>query len=80
VKEFFDQLNQIVNPGRIDIIEKDYHLHRLLYQISHDDYLKDALVFKGGTCLVKAYMGYYRKVQIKQGKPVPNSLISSLIV
>jgi predicted nucleotidyltransferase component of viral defense system len=60
VKEFFDQLNQIVNPGRIDIIEKDYHLHRLLYQISHDDYLKDALVFKAGTCLVKAYMGYYR--------------------
>jgi len=60
VKEFFDQLNQIVNPRRIDIIEKDYHLHRLLYQISHDDYLRDRLVFKGGTCLVKAYLGYYR--------------------
>ena len=60
MKEFFDQLNQIVKPGRFDIIEKDYHLHRLLYQISSDDYLKERLVFKGGTCLVKAYLGYYR--------------------
>ncbi len=60
MKEFFDQLNQIVKPERMDIIEKDYHLHRLLYHISHDEYLKDRLVFKGGTCLVKAYLGYYR--------------------
>lgn len=60
MKEFFDQLNQIVKPERSDIIEKDYHLHRLLYHISHDKYLKDKLVFKGGTCLVKAYLGYYR--------------------
>lgn len=28
--------------------------------MSHDDYLKGKLVFKGGTCLVKAYLGYYR--------------------
>jgi hypothetical protein len=60
VREFFDQLNHVVNPGRIDIIEKDYHLHRLLHQLSHDEYLRDKLVFKGGTCLVKAYLGYYR--------------------
>ena len=60
MKEFFDQLNQVINPRRSDIIEKDFHLHRLLYHLSHDDYLKDRLVFKGGTCLVKAYLGYYR--------------------
>ena len=60
MKGFFDQLNQIVKPGRLDIIEKDYQLHRLLYHISSDDYLKERLVFKGGTCLIKAYLGYYR--------------------
>lgn len=60
MKEFFDQLNHIINPRQIDIIEKDYHLHRILYQLSQNDYLKDRLVFKGGTCLVKSYLGYYR--------------------
>lgn len=60
MKDFFGQLNSIVNPQRSDIIEKDYHLHRLLYHISQDEFLKNNLVFKGGTCLVKAYLGYYR--------------------
>lgn len=60
MKKFFDQINQIVKPGRLDIIEKDYHLHRLLRHISLDDYLVDNLTFKGGTCLIKAYLGYYR--------------------
>jgi len=60
MKKFFDQLNQIAKPSRLDIIEKDYHLHRLLHCITLDDYLRDKLVFKGGTCLIKAYLGYYR--------------------
>lgn len=60
MKKFFDQLNQITKPGRLDIIEKDYHLHRLLHHIALDDYLQDKLVFKGGTCLIKSYLGYYR--------------------
>ncbi|MBS3802505.1 MAG: nucleotidyl transferase AbiEii/AbiGii toxin family protein [Candidatus Thermoplasmatota archaeon] len=60
MKTFFDQLNSIVKPQRSDIVEKDYHLHRLLYHISQDEFLKNNVVFKGGTCLVKAYLGYYR--------------------
>jgi len=60
MKEFFEHLNGLANPKRPDIIEKDYHLHRLLKQISEDDYFNENLVFKGGTCLVKAYTGYYR--------------------
>ncbi len=60
MKEFFEHLNRLANPKRPDIIEKDYHLHRFLKQISEDDYFNENLVFKGGTCLVKAYTGYYR--------------------
>ncbi len=60
MKEFFDRLNQLTQPGRLDIIEKDYHLHRLLHNITQDDYLQEKLLFKGGTCLIKAYTGYYR--------------------
>lgn len=60
MKDFFERLNALGKPKRIDIIEKDYQLHRILHHISQNDYLRDNLVFKGGTCLIKAYYGYYR--------------------
>lgn len=58
--EFLRRLNDELRPNRTDIIEKDYHLHRLLHEISKDDYLSRNVVFKGGTCLIKAHIGYFR--------------------
>ncbi len=58
MKEFFERLG--TPPARPDLVEKDYYLHRLLEAISSDDHLSEDLVFKGGTCLIKAYLGYYR--------------------
>ena len=40
------------------LLEKDYHLTRILHGIS-EKRIKD-LVFKGGTCLNKCYLGFYR--------------------
>ena len=60
MKDFFDELNRLARPRRPDIIEKDFHLHRLLGKISDDDYLCRILVMKGGACLIKGYAGYYR--------------------
>jgi len=60
MKEFFGALRRAAGPASIDIIEKDYHLHRLLHSISESGPLSESLVFKGGTCLVKAYAGYFR--------------------
>jgi len=60
VRKFFEALNTLVKPGKREIIEKDYHLHRILYEISEENHLANNLVFKGGTCLMKAYTGYYR--------------------
>ena len=40
------------------LLEKDYHLTRILHKISEKK-IKD-LVFKGGTCLNKCYLGFYR--------------------
>jgi predicted nucleotidyltransferase component of viral defense system len=40
------------------LLEKDYHLTRILHRIS-EKRIKD-LVFKGGTCLNKCYLGFYR--------------------
>ena len=60
MKGFFSGLRKVGGSVSTEIIEKDFYLHRLLYEISHNDILKECLVFKGGTCLVKAYAGYYR--------------------
>ncbi|MDG6220351.1 MAG: nucleotidyl transferase AbiEii/AbiGii toxin family protein [Candidatus Thermoplasmatota archaeon] len=60
MKEFFEALNKVGKPGKRGIIEKDFHLHRLLHQISMDEYLSRKLAFKGGTCLIKAHLNYYR--------------------
>ena len=56
MKDFFNRLNEIGKPKRRDIIEKDFHIHVLLDRISREE----NFVFKGGTCLMKGYLGYYR--------------------
>ena len=38
------------------LLEKDYHLTKILQKISEKK-IKD-LVFKGGTCLNKCYLGF----------------------
>jgi len=43
---------------RIDLLEKDYHLTRILHKLSEKKI--PHLVFKGGTCLNKCYLGFYR--------------------
>jgi len=60
MKDFFLRVNTIRNIKRKDIIEKDYHIHRILSRIIKEGYLKDNLAFKGGTCLIKTYFDYYR--------------------
>jgi len=45
---------------RMDLVEKDYHLHRILHYLSVESVVAKDIVFKGGTCLTKAHLGYYR--------------------
>ncbi|HDD33525.1 MAG TPA: hypothetical protein ENG30_00075 [Thermofilaceae archaeon] len=42
------------------LIEKDILLHSLLYKLSHNEQFRKGYLFKGGSCLVKCYFGYYR--------------------
>ncbi len=44
----------------LDVIEKDFALGHVLASIYRDSDLANALVFKGGTALKKAYFGDYR--------------------
>ena len=45
---------------REDIVEKDYVLGWVLWDIGIDPRLHDTWVFKGGTCLKKCYIETYR--------------------
>jgi predicted nucleotidyltransferase component of viral defense system len=45
---------------REDVIEKDYVIGWILWGIGSHDALRDAWVFKGGTCLKKCYFETYR--------------------
>lgn len=42
------------------LLEKDILLHRVLCGLLEDEFFKANFVFKGGTCLTKCYLGYYR--------------------
>lgn len=46
------------HPFRTEMIEKDYYLTKLLTALK--ELYGPKLVFKGGTCLNKVYLGYYR--------------------
>lgn len=46
--------------GDKSLIEKDFIIQSLLVSFLRDSYLSKNFVFKGGTCLVKCYLGYFR--------------------
>ncbi|MDE1811029.1 MAG: nucleotidyl transferase AbiEii/AbiGii toxin family protein [Candidatus Micrarchaeota archaeon] len=46
--------------GKTDLIEKDILLQLLLHDLSSDRQFSRDFLFKGGTCLIKAYAGYFR--------------------
>jgi predicted nucleotidyltransferase component of viral defense system len=56
------ELSKISNKEgvRPQQIEKDYIISWILWGISSDEFLKKALIFKGGTCLKKIYFEDYR--------------------
>jgi len=56
------EINKIATQNRVSDrqIEKDYVLSWLLFAISKNEVLYNALVFKGGTVLKKAYFEDYR--------------------
>ncbi len=57
-KQFIDYLSNITD-FREDLIEKDLLLHLLLLNLEKNDFFRDYL-FKGGSCLIKCYLDYYR--------------------
>lgn len=59
-KEIIDLISSRMKLTQRDLIEKDLILHRLLIELSSDKYFLENYAFKGGTCLMKCYLSYYR--------------------
>ena len=43
-----------------NLIERDILLHRILKEVCSYPHFTESYLFKGGSCLVKCYLGYYR--------------------
>lgn len=59
-REMIDFISEKQGIKQKDLIEKDLLLHRLLAELSSDSHFSKNYAFKGGTCLIKCYLGYYR--------------------
>lgn len=59
-KDFTNEVAKTQNIKRADLIEKDLILHQLLTDFSNNNFISENFIFKGGTCLIKHYIGYYR--------------------
>ncbi len=59
-EETLNWLSKKLGIKSIQLIEKDLLLQGLLLELAKSKYFSENFVFKGGTCLTKAYFGYYR--------------------
>lgn len=59
-KDFVNQISESLKIERKDLIEKDFILHQILLDLSGNEFFSKNFLFKGGTCLIKCYLGYFR--------------------
>lgn len=57
---FVDRLSATLGVRRRDMVEKDILLHQILTDLSNNRFFEKNMLFKGGTCLIKHYLGYIR--------------------
>src|SRR3990167_1563626 len=55
LKNFLTSIKDKTSITALELIEKDFYLNILLSRLNLEGY-----VFKGGTCLAKAYLDYFR--------------------
>jgi predicted nucleotidyltransferase component of viral defense system len=60
LKAFIEEIGREIEFPRLDLIEKDMMLHNILSVLSKEEFFSDNFLFKGGTCLIKSYQGYFR--------------------
>ena len=58
--DLIDEILTSTGITRRTLLEKDLLVHRILRRLSEDTRFSDSYLFKGGTCLIKCHLGYYR--------------------
>lgn len=58
--EFINEVCKIQGIKKEDLVEKDIILHLILTDLSKNKFFSENFIFKGGTCLIKYYLGYFR--------------------
>jgi len=59
-QESTDFISKRLNIARRDLVEKDVIISKMLFYLTQDKDFFQNYAFKGGTCLTKCYLGYYR--------------------
>ena len=59
-RDFANEVSSIQKIKRADLVEKDFILHQILLDLSKNEFFTENFAFKGGTCLIKCYLGYFR--------------------
>ena len=59
-KGFANFVSEKIGIKNTDLVGWDYIIHTILKELEKDPYFRENYVFKGGTCLVKCHLGYYR--------------------
>jgi predicted nucleotidyltransferase component of viral defense system len=59
-KDFVNEVARLQKVKRADLIEKDLILHQVLFDLAKNKFFHDNFAFKGGTCLAKCYLDYFR--------------------
>ena len=59
-KELTDFISKRLNIAGRDLVEKDIVISKILFHLMQDKSFSQNYAFKGGTCLTKCYLGYYR--------------------
>lgn len=60
MKGFIDELSKLLKNEQRELIEIDLLLYKILFALSQNEFFYQNFLFKGGTCLIKNYIGYYR--------------------
>jgi len=59
-KGLTDFISRRLNIARRDLVEKDVIISKMLVYLTQNKDFSQNYAFKGGTCLTKCYLGYYR--------------------
>lgn len=59
-KDLIEKISHDIGIRDAQLLEKDLLLQGILVRLSESDFFAKNFAFKGGTCLTKAYFGYYR--------------------